>query len=214
MSQDPEATVAIVDDDDDLRDALVELIQAAGWKAESYASAEAFLEELSRRLSERDTRPAGCALVDVRLPGMDGMALFRSLGDLMPGFPVIILTGHGDVPMAVEALKAGAVDFMEKPFDPDRLLDSVRQALSLDAEARQTQAMVDQFRTLLDKLTPREREVMDCMVLGNSNKGIAAKLGISPRTVEIYRARVMEKMEVKTLAELIRLSLRAMDSGA
>jgi len=196
--------VAIIDDDDALRDALAVLVTAAGWRADGFASAEDFLASLS---GER----AGCALIDVRLPGMDGMELFRRLGEVAPGFPVVILTGHGDVPMAVEALKAGAVDFIEKPFDPDRLLTSLRQALSRDAAIRETKSTFDEFRALVDKLTPREKEVMDFMVLGQSNKMIAAKLGISPRTVEIYRARVMDKMQVRSLAELVRLTLRAQD---
>lgn len=199
-----DSIVAIIDDDDALRDALAVLVTAAGWRADGYASAEDFLASLS---GER----AGCALIDVRLPGMDGMELFRRLGEVAPGFPVVILTGHGDVPMAVEALKAGAVDFIEKPFDPDRLLTSLRQALSRDAAIRETKSAVDEFRALVDKLTPREKEVMDFMVLGQSNKMIAAKLGISPRTVEIYRARVMDKMQVRSLAELVRLTLRAHD---
>lgn len=204
MSDLAEPVIAVIDDDDDLRDALAVLIQATGWRSDLYASAEDFLEAFP-------TRRATCALVDIRLPGMDGMALFRQLCEQTPGFPVVILTGHGDVPMAVEALKAGAVDFIEKPFDPDRLLDGLRQALSREAATRETRSALEQFRTLVDRLTPREREVMDFMVLGQSNKMIAAKLGISPRTVEIYRARVMDKMQVRTLAELVRLTLRAKD---
>jgi len=206
MTTDPltDSIVAIIDDDDALRDALAVLVTAAGWRADGYASAEDFLASL-------DGERAGCALIDVRLPGIDGMELFRRLAEVAPGFPVVILTGHGDVPMAVEALKAGAVDFIEKPFDPDRLLTSLRQALSRDAAIRETKSAVDEFRGLEGKLTPREREVMDFMVLGQSNKMIAAKLGISPRTVEIYRARVMDKMEVRSLAELVRLTLRAQD---
>ena len=197
-----DSTVAIIDDDDALRDALAVLVTAAGWRAEGFVCAEDFLASL-------DGERAGCALIDVRLPGMDGMELFRRLAEAAPGFPVVMLTGHGDVPMAVEALKAGAVDFIEKPFDPDRLLTSLRQALSRDAEIRETKLALEEFRTLIDKLTLREREVMDLMVLGQSNKMIAAKLGISPRTVEIYRARVMDKMQVRSLAELVRLTLHA-----
>jgi two-component system response regulator FixJ len=204
MSDQAEPVIAVIDDDDALRDALAVMISAAGWRTEGYSSAEDFLANLACHRS-------GCALIDIRLPGMDGMALFRRLREVAPGFPVVILTGHGDVPMAVEALKAGAVDFIEKPFDPDRLLDSLGQALRLDAAARETKIAIEEFQALLDKLTPREREVMDYMVLGQSNKMIAAKLGISPRTVEIYRARVMDKMQVRTLAELVRLTLRADD---
>ncbi|MEI6987141.1 MAG: response regulator [Rhodospirillaceae bacterium] len=207
MTNQPESIVTIIDDDDALRDAMTVLVTAAGWRAETYASAEEFLAALH-------VDRAGCALIDVRLPGMDGMELFRRLGELAPGFPVVILTGHGDVPMAVEALKAGAVDFIEKPFDPDRLLTSLRQALSRDAILRETKMAIEEFKTLVDKLTPREHEVMEFMVVGQSNKMIAAKLGISPRTVEIYRARVMEKMQVRSLAELVRLTLHAHDRDA
>ncbi len=202
MNEQVEFKVAIIDDDDALRDALVVLVTAAGWHADGYPSAEAFLASL-------DGARAGCALIDVRLPGMDGMELFRKLAEVVPGFPVVILTGHGDVPMAVEALKAGAVDFIEKPFDPDRLLSSLRQALNRDAVIRESKSALEEFQGLVDKLTPRECEVMDFMVLGQSNKMIAAKLGISPRTVEIYRARVMDKMQVRSLAELVRLTLQA-----
>ena len=204
MNEQVESKVAIIDDDDALRDALVVLVSAAGWQADGYASAEAFLASL-------DGERAGCALIDVRLPGMDGMELFRKLAEVAPGFPVVILTGHGDVPMAVEALKAGAIDFIEKPFDPDRLLTSLRQALNRDAVIRESKSALEEFQGLVDKLTPRECEVMDFMVLGQSNKMIAAKLGISPRTVEIYRARVMDKMQVRSLAELVRLTLQAKD---
>ena len=195
-------TVAIIDDDDALRDALAELVTAAGWRVDGYASAEAFLASL-------DGERAGCALIDVRLPDMDGMELFHKLAELAPGFPVVILTGHGDVPMAVEALKAGAIDFIQKPFDPDRLLNSLRQAMNRDAAIRESKSAQEEFQTLVDKLTPREREVMDFMVLGQSSKKIAAQLGISSRTVEIYRARVMDKMQARSLAELVRLTLRA-----
>ncbi len=203
MNEQVESKVAIIDDDDALRDALAVLVTAAGWHADGFASAEAFLASLD------GTARAGCALIDIRLPGMDGMELFRRLADVAPGFPVVILTGHGDVPMAVEALKAGAVDFIEKPFDPDRLLSSLRQALNRDAVIRESKTALEEFQGLVDKLTPRECEVMDFMVLGQSNKMIAAKLGISPRTVEIYRARVMDKMQVRSLAELVRLTLQA-----
>ncbi len=202
MNEQVECKVAIIDDDDALRDALAVLVTAAGWRADGYPTAEAFLASL-------DGERAGCALIDVRLPGMDGMELFRRLAEVAPGFPVVILTGHGDVPMAVEALKAGAVDFIEKPFDPDRLLSSLRQALNRDAVIRESKSALEEFQGLVDKLTPRECEVMDFMVLGQSNKMIAAKLGISPRTVEIYRARVMDKMQVRSLAELVRLTLQA-----
>lgn len=201
MTNDSEPTVAIIDDDDALRDALLVMFDAAGLKAEGFASAEEFLPVAG-------TRSYGCAVIDVRLPGMDGMALFKRMLAQGLGTPVVILTGHGDIPMAVEALKAGAVDFIEKPFDPDRLLGGIRQAFSREAMVRRDQKAIEELRLLLERLTPREREVMDLMVLGHSNKVIASKLGISPRTVEIYRSRVMEKMGVHTLAELVRMAMR------
>jgi len=201
MNERVDIRVAIIDDDDALRDALIVLIAAAGWHAAPYANAETFLASL-------DIDTAGCALVDIGLPGMSGMDLFRKLNDVAPGFPVVILTGHGDVPMAVEAVKGGAVDFIEKPFDPDRLLASLRLALNKSALTSDARATLEEFNVKSSKLTPREHEVMDIMVLGLSNKLIATKLGISPRTVEIYRARVMDKMEVKSLPELVRLTLQ------
>ena len=207
MSTQTDCMITIIDDDDALRDALAVLVTAAGWRAVGYANAEEFLASLTGE-------PAGCALIDIKLPGMDGMELLHRLAEVAPGFPSVILTGHGDVPMAVEALKAGAVDFIEKPFDPDRLLSSLKQALSRDAVLRETKLAIEEFHSLIVKLTPREREVMDFMVLGESNKTIASTLGISPRTVEVYRARVMDKMQVQSLAELVRLTMRAQDRDA
>ncbi|MBI1208344.1 MAG: response regulator [Azospirillum sp.] len=192
--------IAIVDDDDAIRDALAVLLEAAGFKTCGFGSAEAFLDGL-------DATGLGCTLLDVRLPAMDGMSLLKQLCRIAPHLPIIMITGHGDVPMAVDALKAGAMDFIEKPVDPQRLLDSVRQALTRDAAARQDRIAQGEIRSRLERLTPREREVMDLVVLGHANKVIAARLGISPRTVEIHRARVMEKMAVETLADLVRLTL-------
>ncbi len=201
MNNEIEPTVAVIDDDDALRDAMSMMLEAAGLKPEGFPTAEAFLAVVG-------SGSFGCAVIDVRLPGMDGMALFHKLQADKVNMPVVIVTGHGDVPMAVEALKAGAVDFIEKPFDPDRLLEGIRQALSREIQVRRDQSAVEELHGLLARLTPREREVMDFMVMGHSNKAIASKLGISPRTVEIYRARVMEKMNVRTLAELVRLAMR------
>lgn len=201
MNNASERNLAIIDDDDALRDALLVMFDAADLHADGFPTAEDFLEKVGERSYD-------CAVIDVRLPGMDGMALFKKMQALGLGIPVVIITGHGDIPMAVEALKAGAVDFIEKPFDPDRLLDGIRQAFSREPTVRRDQKAIDELRSLLDRLTPREREVMDLMVLGHSNKAVASKLGISPRTVEIYRARVMEKMGVRTLAELVRLAMR------
>jgi len=196
----PRAAVAVVDDDDAIRDALSILLDAAGFDCEDFPSAEAFLQRLPRRAF-------GCALIDVRLPGRDGISLLKFLRTAEPHLPVVVITGHGDVPMAVDALKAGALDFIEKPVDPQRLLDGVHQALTRDAAVREEERAANDVRNRQERLTPREREVMDLVVLGHANKVIAARLGISPRTVEIHRARVMEKMEVATLAELVRLTL-------
>jgi two-component system response regulator FixJ len=201
QSVDATGPVAVIDDDSGLRDALAELFDSAGLECQGYDSAEAYFDALERG----EARAQGCAVVDVCLPGKDGMSVLRRLVRMAPGFPVIMITGHGDVPMAVEALKTGAVDFIEKPFDPDSVLNAVRQALGRSAEDQRHHALIEQVLTRLDLLTPREREVVDHMVVGQSNKEIAAQLGISPRTIEIHRARVMEKMQVGTLAELVRL---------
>jgi len=201
MSDTPDHPVAIIDDDEPLRDALGVMFDAAGLDSVKFETAEDFLRAL-------DQATFSCAVIDVRLPGIDGMTLFRRMRENEVVIPVVILTGHGDVPMAVEALKAGAVDFIEKPFDADRLLEGVREAIGRQAAAQEDHRAAEAARALVERLTPREREVMDLMVLGHSNKAIAARLGISPRTVEVYRARIMEKMEARSLAELVRTSLR------
>lgn len=201
MSETPDHPVAIIDDDEPLRDALGVMFDAAGLDCIKFESAEDFLHAL-------DEQTFSCAVIDVRLPGIDGMTLFRRLREKETVLPVVILTGHGDVPMAVEALKAGAVDFIEKPFDADRLLEGVREAIGRQAAAQEDHRAAEAARALVERLTPREHEVMNLMVMGHSNKAIAARLGISPRTVEVYRARIMEKMEARSLAELVRTSLR------
>jgi len=202
MAEQTDTRVAIVDDDDALRDALVVLVTAAGWRADPHASAELFLASLVNGT-------AGCALIDIGLPGINGMELFRKLGEIAPSLPVVIMTGHGEVSMAVDALKAGAIDFIEKPFDADRLLASLHKALHRAASTREAKSTLAEFQRKSDRLTPRENDVMECMTLGQSNKMIAVTLGISPRTVEVYRARVMEKMKVGSLAELVRLTIHA-----
>ena len=162
----------------------------------TFASAEAFLK----------AKPAtGCALVDVRMPGMDGLTLLEQLTSQGHAIPVIIMTGFADVPLAVKAMRAGAVDFVEKPCARELLIDSVRRALA--AIRPKTSTSVAEANTRLEKLTQREREVLDLIVAGNANKVIAHKLGISPRTVEIHRGRLMEKTGVQSLAELVRLAL-------
>ncbi len=192
------ALVHIIDDDDAVRDSLALLLDAAGIAVRTYESATKFLA-LAPHLG------AGCVLTDVRMPDMDGLALQRRLTEAGVTMPVIVMTGHGDVPIAVAALKAGALDFLEKPFDDERLIAAVRTALAASRDARRQAAAVAEIAARLASLTPREREVLDLLVVGNPNKTIAYDLGASPRTVEVHRARVMEKMGARSLAELVRM---------
>lgn len=193
-----EATVFVVDDDDAMRESLTWLIESVGLKVETYASADDFLK------SYYPGRP-GCVLLDVRMPGMSGLELQGHLQQQQVTVPVIMITGHGDVPMAVRAMKAGAIDFIEKPFNDEQLLESIRNALSIDDTRRDEQAFKAEIASRLAHLTPRESEVMDMVTAGKSNKEIANTLGVSAKTVEAHRAKVMEKMEAGSLAELVRL---------
>lgn len=192
------ALVHVIDDDDAVRNSLALLLDAAGIAVRTHKSATKFLA-LAPRLA------AGCVLTDVRMPDMDGLALQRRLTEAGVTLPVIVMTGHADVPIAVAALKAGALDFLEKPFDDQRLIAAVRNALAASRDARRQAAAVAEITTRLANLTPREREVLDLLVVGNPNKTIAYDLGASPRTVEVHRARVMEKMGARSLAELVRM---------
>ncbi len=193
-----EPTIYVVDDDEGVRDSLAALLEADGFRVVAYASAEAFLK--------RDGIDAdACLLADVRMPGMDGLELLGRLADQRRVLPVIMITGHGDVPMAVRAMKLGAVDFIEKPFDPEVILASVREALRA-ASARPSGAD-EEVQRRLQQLTPRERDVLEHLVVGRSNKEVALQLGISPRTVEIHRARLMEKMQAENLAQLVRMAI-------
>jgi two-component system response regulator FixJ len=197
----PRASVFIVDDDPAVRAGLGALLEASGYAAEAFESAEDFLA--------RPAPPApGCVLVDVRMPGMSGLELQRELKRRAIALPVVVITGHGDIPMAVAALKAGAVDFLEKPFDSDALLAAVEQAVNRAAPQGETDA---DLAARLEQLTPRERQVMDLVVAGLPNKTIAFRLGIAVRTVEIHRARVMEKIGARNLAHLVRLALQLGD---
>jgi two-component system, LuxR family, response regulator FixJ len=191
----------IIDDDDAVRDALGFLLSTADVPYESYASPEAFLEVC---------HPAkGCVITDIRMPGMTGLQLVRRLQEMGVTLPVIVMTGHGDVPLAVEAMKAGVVDFFEKPFDDEQILEAVRGAMALSGqgEARETEraAIIERIASL----SGREREVLDGLLAGKANKVIAHDLDISPRTVEIYRANLMTKMQAKSLSELVRIALHA-----
>jgi two-component system response regulator FixJ len=199
-----EPTVFVVDDDDAVRDSLSILLESAGYRAEPHASGHSLLEAIGPGAS-------GCIIADVRMPGMDGLELQRALAQRGIGLPVIIMTGHGDVPIAVRAMKAGAVDFVEKPFAEEAMLGAIAAAMqkgqqrSRDASAGPDAAALHR----LSQLTPRERDVLDALVAGHPNKVIAHLLQISPRTVEIHRARIMEKMAARSLSHLVRLSLSA-----
>jgi len=196
------AAVAVVDDDDAVRDSLGALLEAASYDVDTYESGRAFLNALPRAL------PA-CALVDVRMPEMDGLELQRRLADAAPQLPVIIITGHGDIAMAVKAIKAGAVDFIEKPFSDRTILDGIAQALTLREETLSREARHLDIARRLDRLTAREHEVFERLARGSSNKVIARELGISPRTVEVHRARVMEKLQAPSLSHLVRMAMIA-----
>lgn len=195
-------TVFIVDDDQAIRSSLQWLIESVGLNVECFSSAEAFLDSYYPGRS-------GCLLLDVRMPGMSGLELQEYLQQQDIRIPVIIITGHGDVPMAVRAMKSGATDFIDKPFNDELLLDSIRNALSQDEHQRDKQSKLAELAVRLSHLTPREKEVMDMVTLGQSNKEIANTLGVSAKTVEAHRAKVMEKMEANSLAELVRMSILA-----
>jgi FixJ family two-component response regulator len=193
-------TVYIVDDDEAVRESLGLLLESVEQPSQGFASGTDFLAAYNDTL-------AGCIVLDIRMPGMNGMELQKKLNELNSILPIIFVTGHGDVPMAVEAMQHGAVDFIQKPYREQDLLDKISQALQLDqqqrADLKEKQAIVKRIETL----TPRELEVMDMMIDGNANKVIAIDLGISQRTVEIHRSRVMEKMNTHSLAHLVRMVL-------
>lgn len=195
-----EPKVFVVDDDQAVRDSLGLLLRSMGQKARLFDSAQAFLNDY-------DPNMAGCIVLDIRMPGMSGMELQQKLKTMHCTVPIIFVTGHGDVPMAVEAMHHGAFDFIQKPFRDQELLDRINQALTWDQEHRSDEdyrrGVIERFQSL----TPREREVMDCVVRGLANKVIAMDLSLSQRTVEIHRARVMEKMNARSLADLVRMSL-------
>lgn len=192
----PDQTIYVVDDDEALRDSLLWMLESNGYKATGFDSAEAFLAAYSPAM-------AGCLVLDVRMPGMSGLELFEELRACHATLPVVFITGHGDVPMAVLALKKGASDFIEKPFNDKEMLALVEQCLARERESRgRLQEEADVARRL-DQLTARETEVLHLIVAGRLNKQIADDLGISIKTVEVHRARVMEKMQANSLAELV-----------
>lgn len=203
---DTEQTVYIVEDDEAVRDSLSLLLQSEGLPVSAYERASRFLE---------DWRPdmAGCLVLDIRMPEMDGMELQNELISRGSDLPIIFVTGHGDVPLAVEAMRQGAVDFIEKPYHEDQLLEKIRAALASNAETRQVREEKQVILDRLAELTPREREIMDRMIAGQANKVIAIELNISQRTVEIHRSRVMHKMGTHSLAQLVRMVLSVQDAA-
>jgi two-component system response regulator FixJ len=197
-----DAEVYVVDDDDAVRDSLEFMLSAAGFAVKTYDSGSAFLAALPRAKS-------ACVITDVRMPGLSGIDLLVRLKELGIGVPVIVMTGHGDVPLAVEAMKIGAADFFEKPFDGDKIVAAVRIALQGWRKDADRAAEKEALQNRIATLTARERDVLEGLVAGNPNKTIAHDHGISPRTVEIYRANVMTKMKAGSLSELVRMSLMA-----
>jgi two-component system, LuxR family, response regulator FixJ len=204
-----DAIVHVIDDDEAVRQSIEFLLRTSGVTARTYDSASAFLDVLP-------TIESGCIITDVRMPGISGIELLRQLGETRTRIPVIVITGHGDVPLAVEAMKNGAVDFLEKPFEDELLLRSVRSALNRSQQNAARDAEHAEVEARLATLTNRERNVLEGLVAGKPNKIIAFDLAISPRTVEIYRANVMTKMRAASLSELVRMTLVAgvMKSGA
>jgi len=198
----PDAVVHVIDDDDAVRESLAFLLKTARIAVKTYDSAAAFL-------AASPPIASGCVITDVRMPGISGIELLQRLRERNVGVPVIVITGHGDVPLAVEAMKLGAADFFEKPFDDEALLAAVRSALLQLADSSKRDAEQADIHGKLATLSNREREVLEGLVSGHPNKTIAYDLGISPRTVEVYRANVMTKMNAASLSELVRMALTA-----
>lgn len=191
-------TVFVVDDDAAVRDSLRWLLESLQLKVETFESAEQFLENYS-------IYRIGCLLLDLRMPGMSGLQLQQRLAEQKFALPIIIITGHGDIPVAVRAVKNGAYDFIEKPFDNDRLVERAKDALELDKEHHPKRLALDAVNARIANLTPREKQVLEFVIDNHSNKEIAAKLGVSIKTVEFHRARVMEKMHADSLLHLAQM---------
>lgn len=199
-SSQAKSTVFVVDDDQAMRNSLKWLIESVGVQVESFSSADDFLAQYQPGRN-------GCLVLDVRMPGMSGLDLQEQLTQRNFQIPVVIITGHGDVPMAVRAMKSGAIDFIEKPFNDEVLLDAIRRAIAFGEQQRSHEIEHRQIQERLQHLTPREHEVMQMVTEGRSNKEIANSLGVSAKTIEAHRARVMEKMQAGSLAELVRMVL-------
>ncbi|MCW5691727.1 MAG: response regulator transcription factor FixJ [Pseudolabrys sp.] len=198
----PDAMIYVIDDDDAVRQSLEFLLSTVGYKTRGFDSARDFFAVLP----EIDS---GCIITDVRMPEITGIDLLKKVKDVKPGLPVIVITGHGDVALAVEAMKIGAIDFLEKPFDDDGLIASVKAALSNAADSGKRHAELGAIKDKLAALSNRERQVLEGLVAGHPNKTIAFDLGISPRTVEIYRANLMTKMGANSLSDLVRMAMLA-----
>ena len=194
--------VYVIDDDPAMRDSLNFLLGSAGFTVTLFDSAISFLDALSKL-------DFGCVVSDIRMPGIDGIDLLKRLKEGSKTFPVVIMTGHGDIPLAVEAMKLGAIDFLEKPFQDDHLIEMILASLRQEEDCAKNEAVTVDLISRITSLSPRERQVLDGLIAGLSNKLIAREYDISPRTIEVYRANVMTKMQANSISELVRLTMRA-----
>ncbi|WP_207540312.1 response regulator transcription factor [Sabulicella rubraurantiaca] len=200
-----EPVLHVVDDEEAVRRSLAMLLMAADYNVETYGDAAALLNAASRGTG----LAPGCLILDVRMPGMDGLSLMEELSKRGITHPAIVVTGHADVPLAVRAMRVGAIDFLEKPYTEERLLEAVKAALAAGDEATRRRSAETRATAQVSALSPREKEVLECLVQGMANKVVAHKLGISPRTVEVHRANLMDKLNARSLPELVRIGLAA-----